>query len=686
MKALLSTRRVYRENKLKNNDFNLLAEVKDTLPGFLRVYIPLISFFCLVTVINFTADIFYEKELLQMERAEQVQSSLQSLQRDVSGIMRTLRYLADSDDLRGFLDRRSPQQRTRAEKALASFAHHMDRYDQIRWLDLDGVEQLRVDHRDGNTRIVPAAELQDKSERYYYRETIVLPPGSVFVSPLDLNVEHGKVEEPYRPMLRFAIPTRDAQARTDGMLILNYQASILLQNFAATLRTKGSELALLNAQGYWLYSSTGDPAWGFMFERDERFVSRDAEAWQEIERHTRGDIETDKGHYTYTSFAVLDFSRHTASNESIVAEPEAMLLPLNDDRWIIVVRSPQNILNAINFEHFKHYAFVLLLSFFVLTFLGWRNARATLEKNRLLDRLSLHATVMDNATNGIMITDSRNRIVSINNAFTELTGYTSDEVIGHNPSMLSSGRHGEGHFGDMWNALEERGHWEGELWNRHKNGELYPEWVSITAVLNHHGELVNYIGIFSLLSEQKNTEARLRELANSDPLTGLINRNLFMDRAAQALVTARRSQNKTAILFLDLDSFKPINDSLGHSAGDQVLREIAQRMRDSVRGSDTVARFGGDEFVILLTGLRDADEAGVVADKLIHAISQPLEYNGVECRVGASIGISVCPDNAETVDALVQYADIAMYIAKEGGRGRYSYYQDDQAASKPVNR
>jgi diguanylate cyclase (GGDEF)-like protein/PAS domain S-box-containing protein len=661
-----------------NNNFNLLAEVKDTLPGFLKIHIPLISFFTLVIVINFTADILYEKALLKKERELQVQSSLLSLQQDVSGIVRAMHFLADSDSLRAYLEQGTPQQRIRAEQVFANFAHHMDRYDQIRWLDINGMERLRVDHRDGKTHIVPPAKLQDKSSRYYYREAIVLSPDSIFVSPLDLNVEHGKVEEPHRPMLRFAMPTRDAQGSTNGILILNYQASILLQNFAATLRTEGADLALLNAQGYWLYSSAGAPAWGFMFDRDERFTSRDAEAWREMERHTRGDIETDNGIYTYTSFNVVDFSRRANTGKSMADKSEVALSPLKDDRWIIVSRTPKNVFKSINLEHFNHYALLLLLSVVVLTFLSWRYARTALEKNRLLDHLSLHATVMENATNGIMITDSKNSIVSINNAFTELTGYTADEVIGHDPSILASGRHGKTYFSDMWHSLEEHGHWEGEMWNRHKNGELYPEWVSITAVLNQHGELVNYIGIFSLLSEQKNTEERLRELANSDHLTGLINRNLFMDRTAQALITARRSHSKTAVLFLDLDSFKPINDSLGHGAGDHVLREMAKRMQESVRGSDIVARFGGDEFVILLTGLRDVEEAGVVAEKIIHSISQPMEYNGVECRVGASIGISVCPDNAETVDELVRYADIAMYAAKEGGRGRYSYYQDGQ--------
>lgn len=648
------------------------------MPGFLRTFIPLISFFCLIIVLNFTVDILYEKKLLQTERQRQLQMSLQSLQRDITGIVRSLLYLAEGDTLRRFINHRDVAD---TQQDIAAFARRMARYDQIRWLDFDGIERLRIDYRDGKTHIVPSQDLQDKSDRYYFKEAIVLPPGTIYVSPLDLNMEHGRIEVPYRPMLRFATPTRGKDGKTNGLLILNYQASIMLDNFADTLAAPNTDLALLNAQGFWFYSSRGESAWGFMFDQDERFSNSYPRAWREIATHTQGNIETDEGLFTFASFDVLEVSRKTGTGDALFPQLQEKPLPFNNNRWIVVTRSPLNIISAINYEHYSHYTLLLLLSLTVLALLSWRSARVALEKNNLLDRLSLHATVMENATNGIMITDRENRIVSINNAFTELTGYTAEEVLGKDPSILSSERHGEAFFADMWFALEERGHWEGELWNRHKNGELYPEWVSITAVTDRNGELSNYIGIFSLLSEQKSTEARLRELANSDPLTGLINRNLFLDRAAQALVSARRSQSKTAILFLDLDGFKPVNDSMGHIAGDSVLRDTARRLQDTVRGSDTVARFGGDEFVILLTGLKDAEEAAVVSRKLIEAVSQPLEFNGMECRISASIGISVCPNDAETVESLIKCADVAMYAAKENGRGRYCFYRDGESGN-----
>jgi len=282
---------------------------------------------------------------------------------------------------------------------------------------------------------------------------------------------------------------------------------------------------------------------------------------------------------------------------------------------------------------------------------------------------------METATNGVMITDPSASIVAVNKGFTELTGYRREEVLGQSPSIIASGRHDDAYYTDMWQSLERDGYWEGEIWNRHKNGELFPEWLSISAIRNSDGALANYIGIFSLLSEHKSTAARLRELASSDPLTGLTNRNLLYDRAGQALVHSHRTGSKIAFLFLDLDAFKPINDALGHAAGDQVLKEVANRLKGCVRESDTVARVGGDEFMVLLTELKTKDEAASIAEKITRTLSRVIHVGAEQCYVGVSIGISIYPDDGNSVEALVQQADQAMYQAKESGKGHSEFFQ-----------
>jgi diguanylate cyclase (GGDEF)-like protein/PAS domain S-box-containing protein len=647
------------------------AAKRRLLPRFFRVFLPLVLFFLTAIVIYFVVDTRHEEKLIRAEQAQQVALSRQSLQRDISGVIRELGYLAAGDNLKRFISSGDERARAASEEELARFASHIGRYDQLRWLDRDGRERLRVDHRDGITRIVPSPQLQDKSKRYYFIEAMKLPPGETYISPLDLNVEHGKIELPYRPMLRFATLTADEQGRRNGLLIINYQASLMLNSFMQSLHHDRGELSLLNGEGYWLASSAGDPEWGFMFRRDERFQHRHPQVWATIRQQGSGSIMTRSGLFTFSAIDVAT-AAGTGMRTTFPQTPGAG--PSNAS-WVVVSFYPRRSLASVDLQHLILYGMLSTLVLLMVVVISWKMARAVEERKRLVDRLALHAKVMETASNGVMITDNRPRVVVVNQAFTELTGYSREEIVGKDPSILASGRHAENFFSTMWQALEEKGHWEGEIWNRHKSGELYPEWLTISAVPSSGEEALYYIAIFSMLSEQKSTEARLRQLANSDPLTGLLNRNLLYDHAGQALAQSRRAGNRTAFLFLDLDGFKLINDAMGHAAGDMVLKGVAKRLKGCVRESDTVARFGGDEFVVLLGGLETQGEAAAVAEKIISAIKQPFHIAGEECQVGVSIGISLYPDDGDTVEALIKRADEAMYQVKESGRGQSRFYR-----------
>lgn len=656
---------------MKTDQFIPSAKRRGILSYFLWILVPLVVTSLIGFILYFAVGTSYEKQMIQGEQTQQMELSVRSLQRDISGVIRELRHLAVSDNLTRFITTRKASDRLAVEREMVQFARYMELYDKVRWLNLEGQERLRVDHRGDITRIVPQQELQDKSSRYYFTEAIRLPPGGIYVSPLDLNVDHGVVEIPYRPTLRFATPTLDEQGKTTGLLILNYQASRMLDDFARSKHHEESHLYLLNAKGYWLYASDGKPEWGFMFGRDERFQNDYPQVWGVITRQARGAMRKKTGLFTFSTITTLMFLDSASPEVTWESEINA----LAQQRWYVVSIYPGPAFYSLYLEHAGFYSVLFALVVLLLSGISWKLARTMRERNSLLDRLALHATVMETATNGVLITDKNATIVAVNNGFTELTGYSQEEVIGQSPSVISSGRHDEDFYAGMWRALEQEGYWEGEIWNRHKNGELFPEWMSISAIRNTEGELTNYIGIFSRLSEHKSTAARLRELASSDPLTGLINRNLLYDRAGVALAHSHRVGNKTAFLFLDLDEFKPINDTLGHAAGDQVLKEVAKRVKGCVRESDTVARFGGDEFMVLLTDLGTTPEAAEIAHKIIRTISQPISIGEEECKVGVSIGISIFPDNGNTVEELVGHADTAMYSAKESGKGHAEFYR-----------
>ncbi len=290
------------------------------------------------------------------------------------------------------------------------------------------------------------------------------------------------------------------------------------------------------------------------------------------------------------------------------------------------------------------------------------------------ERLQLFVKMFDNSGEAILITDAQRKIIAVNPAFYRITGYTEEEVIGNNPRLLSSGRQDAKFYQAMWRSIDETGMWQGEIWNRRKNGEIYPEWLSIGTVKNPHGEIINYVALFSDITKRKEAEARIEHLAHYDSLTHLPNRALFADRLKHALVAGIRNRKKSALLFLDLDRFKSVNDSLGHLAGDMLLQSVADRLKSCVRESDTICRQGGDEFMILLPEVSGAEDAETVARKVIGAMVRPHQIAGNELVITFSIGISICPDDARDDEMMIKHADDAMYLAKESGRNNYKFF------------
>jgi len=285
------------------------------------------------------------------------------------------------------------------------------------------------------------------------------------------------------------------------------------------------------------------------------------------------------------------------------------------------------------------------------------------------------ATVFEASSEAIMVTDNSGVIRRINQAFTQMTGYTQADAIGQTPRLLKSDRHDEAFYKSMWERLMAQGRWEGELWNRRKNGEVFPVWQIISTVRDEQGRGVGYVSLFIDITQKKRDEDEIAYRANYDALTGLPNRNLLAERLNQALKQARREGSRVAVMFIDLDFFKQVNDTLGHAVGDRLLQLVAERMRMCVRETDTIARLGGDEFVILLMDIDAIAPAGIVAEKLIAQMVEPFTIEGNELHIGASIGITIFPDDGRDVDTLFRNADLAMYRAKTMGRNNAQFFE-----------
>ena len=303
-------------------------------------------------------------------------------------------------------------------------------------------------------------------------------------------------------------------------------------------------------------------------------------------------------------------------------------------------------------------------------------ARENREREAAESELKLADKVIDASAETIMITDASNWVVRVNPAFTQVTGYPQSEMLGRSPSLLNSGRHDDVFFKTMFETLRLSGHWQGEVWNRRKNGEVFPQWLGISALRDASGTVTHYVSIGSDISERKASEERIHFLAHYDALTGLPNRLLLRDRMQQAISLAERNRSKVAVLTMDLDRFKVINDTLGHQVGDELLKQVVGRLKLAIRSSDTLSRQGGDEFIIVSPDHAGAPTATKIAHKIQEQLSEPFICNGQEISVSSSIGIVLYPDDGIDFETLIKKCDIAMYHAKESGRATYRFFTD----------
>jgi len=299
--------------------------------------------------------------------------------------------------------------------------------------------------------------------------------------------------------------------------------------------------------------------------------------------------------------------------------------------------------------------------------------KTTIKSNLKLVAM-LMGKVFENAEEGVMITDENSHILNVNQAFVRVTQYTKEEVLGKTPKFLHSGTHDEGFYERMWSVLIRDGRWQGEIWNKRKNNENYPEWLSIIAVNDDDSNVRHYIGIFSDVSTESEGNERLYRLAHYDSLCDLPNRMLFYDRLRQELLRSKRSKHKIAVMFMDLDDFKNVNDDYGHVVGDELLQQVSKRVVKVLRESDTIARIGGDEFTLIITDFDNKKSVTKIATKILSTIQESYSLQGNKFTISASIGISMSPDDSEDINMLVKQADIAMYKAKREGKNCYKFY------------
>jgi diguanylate cyclase (GGDEF)-like protein/PAS domain S-box-containing protein len=651
------------------------------LPAFLLrftlIFVPAAALLTLLIIAKQELDLRREMEMSKVSEAAHIEIAGNLIVQDFAVVASDMRILAVTPVLQRFLDRNDQEHLADLLWLFREVAGETKRYASMSYLDMDGREVARVNYAGGRAVAVPPTRLRDKSARTHFRAANRLPRGELYVSPMELSTKRGKLVVPLKPILRFAMPVFDIAGNRRGVLLFRYLSEGMLRHFREGMRTGEPGVSmLLNREGYWLSSPRAEDEWGFMPGRQARsFGQEHPEIWRTVSNSESGALRQDGGVFVYGTVYPLRIPQHAAMDTQgnhAVTRGDALAM---DYHWKIVSFLSEGTLRQRSSLEEQTLLLTYILMGMVIAIiahisLGRKMARIALRESeqRLRD---ITTTVSD----GLLVLDREGKISFANPGAQTMLGYPRDELLGANmcdllhvlddgkpmprvaSKLLDVGRTG----------ITCRG--EDEVFKR-KDGVLMPVSVSASAIIKRH-DIAGIVVAFHDISDRKKLEQELKRRAQTDVLTGLYNRRHFYELAEQELARARRYGKPLAVLMLDVDHFKQVNDSYGHHAGDAVLRKLSEVCIATLREIDVIGRYGGEEFVVLLPET-DALRALEAAERLRHALSEadvPVA-GGDTLHFTVSIGVANLVATDADLDSVLKRADKGMYEAKESGRNR----------------
>lgn len=552
------------------------------------------------------------------------------------------------------------------------------KYDQIRFLDKSGQERLRVNYRDGACERVAEEKLQNKGNRYYFGDTYKLKRGGVFISPLDLNIEHGVIERPLKPVIRIGTPVFDDGKNKFGIVLVNYFGKDLINDLSSAMSGSDGTPLLLNRDGYWLLGANREDEWGFMFKNDRLFKNSHPHVWRRMEDSNQGQMTTADGIFTWQTVYPLAFNTISSTGSSEALSPSSTYIDRNAYFWKVVTHIPNKYITEWRAKRIRM-AFVLLtllisLAFAAAYFIGRSRERELASIEALRESEYRQRAITAKLAEGLMVLDENAKLITMNPEAERLLGWSGEMLAGQkiHDRIYPDSQDEDKPESPIIRVLNEVVvvHMEEDVFIRSDGTNLPVAYTASPYIVDD--EVKGIIVAFEDISERKRIKEELLHRATHDALTGLLNRHEIEKLLGFAFKHAKRYETELSVCMMDIDHFKSINDTLGHLSGDEVLRQVGAMLKATIRSSDLAGRYGGEEFLVVLT---QTPLEG--AEKWAEHVRRKIESNAIRIKgqdkpitVTLSMGVAVLADYMVDPEQLVHRADHAMYTAKASGRNQ----------------
>jgi len=651
--------------KIKEQEIHLLRFIKRVALLFFPVLVALFS----LSYYAYQNEVSIKQNALSSREKLNVSLEQEAIKKTFNAIVSDLLVLADHNDMGHMLN--DPDDDLAVHhfgltKEFLAFVNHKKVYDQLRLIDQFGQEIIRVEYRDGNATTTPKENLQNKGDRYYFKNTISLNPGSIYVSPFDLNMEHGKIEIPQKPVIRFGVPITNADGEKYGILMLNYLGNDLFHAVESVSSTAEGSVMLINSDGYWLKGLKAEDEWGFMYgDRQGRMLANQyAEAWEKISTTETGQFINSRGMFTYSTIYPL-------------ANSKEIEISVGNYYWKLISFVPSKSLfqNANTLKKTITVLITLLAIVWLIIcmIIAYEKEKDYLNELAIREKDARIRDIVDTAFDAIITINENGLISSFNKAASNMFGYDESEAIGNSINMIVPSPHKEMHDNYVARYIETR---EAHIIKKprevdalKKDGSLFPVELCVGAK-ELDGKWL-FTGILRDITERKKLKTELEKMATTDALTGLYNRGHFNQTFENEFRRSTRYDLPLSLIIMDADHFKSVNDEYGHPAGDAFLIALGKEITRAVREIDIVARYGGEEFVVILPQTGSGD-ALVLAERIRSGIEKmKIEYDGEEINRTVSIGlVSLKKGESKSTEQLLNLADQALYKAKETGRNK----------------